>query len=287
MATDELDVDYEGDGPGVLRRILTYPQGAPNKPTIFALHPSGVNVLTFANLIGVAKLTALGFNVVFPQALVAAAGPYKGLLRWDDTPHDDDVRVIDDTGFLEFAIDRQLTALTGSDKVFLLGYSNGAGMLNMYLHKNGGADIAAAAQVCGFTLGVFTRDTGYGLDKAIPMMMFQGTDDRLVPYETSYVTIAGVRYATSLGAQDMAKYYAEAFDFGIRDKARPVKVPNNELLDATRTTNEVWGGQAIQLHTIQKGGHTWPGGTGNKVSLGKTSSVDATTKIGQFFQNYD
>lgn len=248
------------------RRVLSYPAGAIDKPLIIILHSYTTTVDKMATLVGINKLT--GFNIVLPQA----EKDEFDLVRWNDSPLPGYATAVDDVGFIAYVIARAKMAMSTSDKVFLVGHSNGSFMIHRYLHQLGGWGIAGAAMVAGALLNTYTTDMRWHINEAVPTMMFNGTADTRVAYNGSM----GVQ-----SVPDTAEYYAAVN--GYDRFPYSTKMPNKDIWDATTTTRHVYGLNSV-LYTIERGGHTWPGSAYNPVNLGKTSQdIDASVLIKEFF----
>ncbi|MEO1043702.1 MAG: PHB depolymerase family esterase [Pseudomonadota bacterium] len=130
------------------RHLCSYPggDGAP-RPLIIALHPGRSSPRGMARL---TKLHRLGQEESFAVLYVAGSGPRKRRLTWnaeDDKDEANDVAAIaeaTDAFSSRFSID--------PNRIYLVGFSQGAAMAYRFACEAGG-DVAAIAAVSGSILG--------------------------------------------------------------------------------------------------------------------------------------
>lgn len=176
------------------------------------------------------------------------------------------------------------------DRVFAAGMSNG-GMFTQRLACD------AAGVFAAYAVGVanLPRDLEGRCAPArpAPMVFFNGTADRLMPFEggeiaTSRLLRAGVG-GTVLSYAQTQQFWAESN--GCAPGSGPRALPDR-VDDGTSVRFEEIGGCAggavLQFYTIDGGGHTWPGATGRGARvLGPVSQeVDATAEIIGFFRRF-
>jgi polyhydroxybutyrate depolymerase len=114
----------------------------------------------------------------------------------------------------------------------------------------------------------------------VPMMMFHGTADPLVPYGGGKVWAAPAPFP---GVREWAANWAR------RDHCRPGGVETRISSDVTRLEYQQCAANAdVVLYTIEGGGHAWPGGKPMPAWLvGRTSTgVDASQEMWTFFANH-
>ena len=210
-----------------------------------------------------------GFIVVYPsgvsgrgpRAWKAGGGP--GMMR--------DVRFISeliDTLRASYNID--------SARVYADGVSNGGGMA-FVLSCTLSDRIAAVGVV---STAIFLPWSACTDRRAVPMIAFQGTADRAVPYNggTSWVA-----------ANVFPNIPAWTATWARRNRCGASPVETAVAPDVTRRAyTNCAEGAAVVLYTVQGGGHTWPGGQPlPEWFVGPTTqSVDATSEMWAFFREH-
>jgi polyhydroxybutyrate depolymerase len=209
-----------------------------------------------------------GFVVVYPQGL-------RG--RWNDgrgfptATHDDIgfVRALLDTLGRELAIDPR--------RVYATGISNGA-MFAYRLACDLPGTFAAIAPVAG----AFPAELvpGCGHVAPVSVLAFQGTADPLMPYLGG-----GAGRRRVLSAERSVGFWATLAGC----TGTPVITDEpDRVADGTRVRHTTYlgcrEGRAVELYTIEGGGHTWPGGPEAGRRVGRVSrEIDATAVIWRFF----
>ena len=193
---------------------------------------------------------------------------------------------VDDVAFLEtllqnldddFSIDRA--------RVYVTGISNG-GMMAMRFACDRADLVAAIAPVSALLPRALQARRPA---RSVPVVLFNGTADPVMPYDGGAIGRAGERGAV-LSAAQTASWWAA------RDGcARPCPATPLEVLDSTdptRVTEQRWesgraDAEVVQL-TIEGGGHTWPGGQPYRsAGRGATSrNIDACLRIWRFFSRH-
>jgi polyhydroxybutyrate depolymerase len=209
-----------------------------------------------------------GFIVVYPSGtdyprVWNAVRPGAGLTA--------DVRFFSeliDTLQAEFNIDRA--------RVYADGLSNGGGMA-FVLSCTLSDRIAAVGLVASAQFLPWSWCTDR---RAVPMIAFHGTADRIAPYHGGFSWVSPNRFP------DIAVWAA---NWAQRNRCSPNPVESAVAADVTRReytacTHEA----AVVLYTVIDGGHTWPGGmqlpewfTGST-----TNSIDATRLMWAFFREH-
>ncbi len=210
-----------------------------------------------------------GFLVVYPsgvsgrgpRAWRAGGGP--GMMR--------DVRFISqliDTLRTRYNID--------STRIFADGLSNGGGMafaLSCTLSDR----IAAVGLVAA---AIFLPWNSCTDQRAVPMVAFHGTGERLVPYH------GGTSWVAPNVFPDIPTWVA---NWARRNRCAPEPVDSAVAADVVRRSyTNCADDAAVVLYTIQGGGHTWPGGKPlPEWFVGPTSrSIDATSQMWAFFREH-
>ena len=208
-----------------------------------------------------------GFIAVYPAG--EGGGPKTWFLRGRQTP-----TRMPDVIFISELIDK-LEASYNIDpaRIYANGLSNGGGMtfaLSCTLSNR----IAAFGPVsAAVTLPIDWCPEA----RPAPVIAFQGTADRFVPYEGAKVWLAPVPFPS---VREWIATWAK------RNRCGPNPVESSAAPDVTRL--EYTGcadDTAVVLYTIEGGGHTWPGGPPMPEWLvGPTSrSIDATRLMWSFF----
>jgi polyhydroxybutyrate depolymerase len=164
-------------------------------------------------------------------------------------------------------------------RVYATGISNGA-MFSYRLACDLPGRFAAIAPVAGALPAELAP--GCAHTQPVSVIAFQGTADPLMPYLGGG---AGRRRVLS-AERSIAFWGTRAGCGGEVTVADPI----DKMTDGTRvrvTTFSGCGpGLAVELYTIEGGGHTWPGGPAAGARVGRVSQeVDATDVIWAFFKS--
>lgn len=270
--TFETGVSYQGLGRTV--RYIKPRQGnnGAGAPAIILLHFGHGTPDRMANLTHIARLVSkTGVWVILPSAVRR---------HWQESPlrrpANDDVGYLD--AVIQDAIDRHPI---DPERVYMAGLSNGGFMTNRFLCAH--PQRVAAAAIVGASLRTLRRRQCSAGDRApVPMLIIDGTDDPIVPYDGRY------------GLESVP----ETFDYWLQrdgcDTAAIIdsRLPNTAN-DATRVAQRdntaCEAGTGVRLLTVTGGGHAWPGGETHLIGarLGRTSQdISATDQLWRFFQQY-
>lgn len=210
-----------------------------------------------------------GFIVVYPSGVSGdgprawSAGREPGLSR--------DVRFISDL------IDTLRTSFNvDPTRIFADGLSNGGGMA-FALSCRLSSRIAAIGMVA---TAIFLPWSACADQRAVPMIAFQGTADRAIPYH------GGTSWVAPDVFPDIPAWTAR---WAARNRCAPTPVDSVVAADVTRRTwTNCADDAAVVLYTIQGGGHTWPGGGPlPEWFAGSTSrSIDASRQLWAFFRDH-
>jgi polyhydroxybutyrate depolymerase len=209
-----------------------------------------------------------GFIVVYPSGIGVprmwhAVQPGAGL--------DADVRFLSeliDTLRSEYNID--------STRVYADGMSNGGGMA-FVLSCTLSDRIAAVGLVASAQFLPWNWCTD---ERAVPMIAFHGTADRLAPYQGGRSWVSPHPFA------NIPRWTAS---WAQRNRCAPGPVESVVAVDVTRLEyTDCAYDAAVVLYTIVGGGHTWPGGEPLPEWLaGSTSNgIDATREMWAFFSEH-
>lgn len=209
-----------------------------------------------------------GFIVVYPSGtefprMWHAVRPGPGLTA--------DVRFISeliDTLGSEYNIDPA--------RIYADGISNGGGMA-FVLSCTLSDRIAAVGMVASAQFLPWSWCTD---QRAVPMIAFHGTADRLAPYRGGLSWVSPDRFA------DITRWAA---NWAQRNRCTANPVESLVAADVTRLEyRDCASDAAVILYTVVGGGHTWPGGMPlPEWFAGSTSnSIDATSRMWAFFREH-
>jgi polyhydroxybutyrate depolymerase len=241
-------------------------------PLVLVFHGGGGRASGIAPHTGFSRLAdSAGFVVAYPQGLNS---------RWNDgrgftsATHDDVgfVRALVDTLGPELGIDLR--------RVYATGISNGA-MFAYRLACDLPGTFAAVAPVAGAMpaelVGACERT------EPVSVIAFQGTTDPLMPYLGG-----GLARRRVLSADRSIAFWGTAAGCAA---APATSEEPDRVADGTRVRRTVYAacreGRAVELYTIEGGGHTWPGGPVAGARVGRVSrEIDATELIWGFFAQH-
>lgn len=197
---------------------------------------------------------------------------------------------VDDVGFIMALIDEVAqTILIDRERVFVTGFSNG-GMMTFRLACE------ATDQFAGIATVVANMPLPYA-DSCAPnaplsVLMINGTDDPLLPYEGGERYLDGQYLGTTLSVNQQFTLWAE--NNGCTGVPQFSVLPPSNLADRTRAhllhyTN-CEEDSVVQLYTLVGGGHTWAGAEAFFFAeyLGTHSNtINATQVIWEFFANIE
>jgi polyhydroxybutyrate depolymerase len=232
-------------------------------PLVLNLHGHGSNAGEQAIYSGLpAKGEEKGFIVVTPQG--TGAEPH-----WNFTTIEPGAP--NDVAFISDLLDTLETELCVDPmRVYAAGISNGAAMsvtLACFLSDR----IAAIAPVAG--LFFFP---GCPSVRPVAVIAFNGTDDKLVPFEGGPVSNSALSVAP---VEDSLQLWAEhnACASGPQDE----RVSDDVRL---RRYDDCSEGATVELYAVEGGGHTWPGAAID-IPLGATThEISATDLMWAFFE---
>ncbi len=254
-------------------------------PLVVALHGGGGNGQKMEKLSRLSLLAdRAGFVVAYPDAVDGHWNDGRGLSDYRSQREN-----IDDVGFIAGMID----AIAGdygidAERVYVTGASNGA-MMSLRLGCEVGHKITALAPVIGsMPENLVSRCSPAG---PIPLMMINGTDDPLVPWEGGYVHLFRKKLGKIVSIPQTIDFWVA--HNGCAPDPQITGVPDTDPADGTSVQKRVYrqctDGADVVLYEIKGGGHTWPGGYQYlpEFLIGKTNrDLDATEAIWIFFKGY-
>jgi polyhydroxybutyrate depolymerase len=251
---DGVDREYE----------LTVPpdyDGATAAPLLLSLHgfTSDIDQQDAVSNFATAA-TERGYVVVTPQALPVKVplGPdgveaplwniIPGFAGTPAASGQEQPAAEDDVGFLTSLLDHLASdqLCIDTDRVYVSGISNGAGMTNMLICEDD-SRFAAAAPVAGVNLL-----TDCGATEPTPVIAFHGDADPLISYE------GGSLFGFDLGLPSVQQRMTDLAAASGCDPEPNTEQPFDDVEHFTWTCPE---GMAAELYTVAGGGHTWPGAT--------------------------
>jgi polyhydroxybutyrate depolymerase len=176
---------------------------------------------------------------------------------WSHNPNE--VGASDDAGFLAGMIDEYVQRYElDARRIYMTGYSQG-GNMTVRMACDFPDKIAAGASVSATMRKSLARQCAPSVPT--PMAFFHGTDDQQVPYGPGIPSLLrDLLGVGALGAQDVAKYWAEIN--GCQGDATrtmlPAPIADGTTIQLDRYDNCPTN-RGAALFTVHGGGHTWPG----------------------------
>ena len=233
------------------------------RPLIVALHGSGMQGKEMAEKTALNQLADReGFVVVYPDALKK---------KWNVSGKAPE----DNVAFVHTLI-RQVerTRSIDSTRIYVVGLSNG-GILAQKLACENPRGITAIATVAASLPTQFS--THCQTQKPIPILMVNGTNDPVVPWE------GGASPAIHIGRDLSVPSIPDVIDFWQQHNGCP-SLPHVEAIsDRVEVTHYVncQAQSEVKLVALQGATHVWSGG-----AYGQSVFGDTTTRVWQFFQRH-
>ncbi len=225
-------------------------------PLILALHGGGGEGRVMCSLKnGIQTLANQGnFIVVCPDGIENHWNDGRELTRW--RAH---AEKIDDVGFLVNLIEIvQNQYRIDPGRIYATGVSNGGKMV-LRLACEASEVLAGVAAV----IASLPADLDCQPSSPVSIMLLNGTQDPLVPYEGGQVHFLRQELGAALSTPATLNFWVEAN--GCRTGPEQVWLPDLDPQDGTRIRRESYrdcdGGSQVLLYEVQGGGHTWPGGS--------------------------
>ncbi|MEY3237292.1 MAG: hypothetical protein RI883_1393 [Bacteroidota bacterium] len=209
-----------------------------------------------------------GFLVVHPMGTLDGSNQPYWNSGWGGT--------VDDIGFTAALIDSlSLDYSVNPERIYSTGMSNG-GFMSYTLACELSNRIAAIASVTGAMN--LNQSSTCNATHQMPVMEIHGTADGTVAYNGS----------SWIGATSNTLNYWATFN-NCAIPAIMSNVPNTNTVDGCTAEHYVYqnglNGVEVEHYKIIGGGHTWPGAP---ITAGVTNrDIDASTKIWEFFMQYD
>jgi polyhydroxybutyrate depolymerase len=254
-------------------------------PLVIVLHGGGGSGQKMQKLSGLnPKADKYGFIVVYPDGIDR---------NWNDGRKIDNYRAhrdnIDDVGFISAMIDALARNYAiEPQRIYVTGASNGA-MMSMRLACELSGKIRAVAPVIGSMPEDLMSDCSPA--RSIPILMINGTEDPLVPWEGGFVHFGRRKLGRILSVPDTVEFWRS--QNGCSQKPAITWEPDRDPDDGTRVRKTLYQpckhGADVVLYEVQGGGHTWPGRYQYlpEFIIGRTSrDIDGTDVILDFFDQH-
>jgi polyhydroxybutyrate depolymerase len=248
---------------GITRTYRYYaPPGTGGKlPLVFVLHGAGGTSEGLAPVVRFERLAALkGFLVVYPDGFEKHWNDLRGIPEWSAQQ-----RNIDDVGFFSAMIDRFVAQRNADPKrIFVTGISNG-GLMSHRL----GCELAGKVTAIAPVVRTLTTKLAEGCKPARPMPvhMFFGTADKLVPFEGG-IQKMGSAETPVLSAQATIEKWA-ALDGCAKT---PAVTKTTDPAGSRQVFPGCRQGAEVVAYIREGAGHSWP--------------PDATELIWAFFERH-
>jgi polyhydroxybutyrate depolymerase len=271
---------------GGRRRTLTVvspPGAADGVPAVLVLHGSNQDAKT------VRRFAGHSFDAFAERggAVVAYLDGYRR--NWNDARASsrsaarrdgvDDVAFV--TAVIDLLVDRHRV---DPARVHAVGYSAGGAMVIRLAHEVGsrlaGVGLVAATQP--------VPENFLASDAPVvplPVVLFHGTKDRLVPYEGGMASLWGFRpRGLGLSARDTAAYFAARNGITTAPESHALARHDGDRTSVERTDHRQDGRPPVTLYTIHGGGHVVPGPGRPPFIMGRvTRSLVAAHALGEAF----
>lgn len=181
---------------------------------------------------------------------------------------------IDDVSFINALLDHLLDTLCiNPNQIYITGFSNGGGMTDHLA-----CELSDRVMAIGTVAGAYTEiPNGCNPTRPMPVITFQGKQDRVVNYEGS----------VSHGLQGVEAW---AEDWAGRNGCDAEQIVIDYPADSVNAYRYGSCDEDAEVHVymLEDAGHTWAGGGwGDTFLLGKTNQdINASATMWDFFQQY-
>jgi polyhydroxybutyrate depolymerase len=255
-------------------------------PLVLVLHGGGGQDDAVGMIRDLTRFDALAdteqFVVAYPKAVDNYWNDGRGVRRYRSHAQN-----VDDVGFITALADRLAAeARVDRRRVYVTGASNGA-MMAYRVACERPDRFAGIAAVAGNLPARLSCSPG----RPIPVLVMNGTDDRLMPWNGGEVRFGPQRLGEVLSAEDTVARWVALNGCDRAPATDPI--PDRAPRDGTRVTRQTYSrcsaDTEVELYRVEGGGHTWPGGpqqTAQRI-VGRTSrDIDATDVIWNFFSRH-
>ena len=226
-------------------------------PLVIALHGGGGLASRMEDFLKLDEIADReNFIVLYPQG-------YKR--QWNDGRNAASIPAqqlgIDDVGFINALIDHFCSIYTiDSTRIYVTGVSNG-GFMTSRLGCELGGKIAAIAPM----ISTFPKELKGEChpERAIPVILINGTDDPLVPYQGGFVKVGNKTRGEVLSTRETLEFWIK--NNHCSDKPVIEHYDDSDTTDGCQAEMSSFYGPSYRsdviLICIEGGGHTIPGGT--------------------------
>ena len=233
-----------------------------------------------------------GFVLVLPEGRPDPGEP--DAHHWNDCRTNVESTTVlsaeDDVGFIVGLIDEVSEAVSiDPDRVYATGASNG-GMMTYRLAIEAGDRFAAVAAVIA---NLPDPSECEAVPAPIPILIMNGTDDPLIPFEGGCVAGDRCERGRVLPTAETIAFWIAVN--GTSTEPSIERLPNRSWFDGSRVIvytypDEVGDADVVYVH-IQGGGHTVPGfesisAVRQAVAGPKNRDIDGATEIWAFFEKH-
>ena len=226
-------------------------------PLLIALHGGGG--------IGRRMLAFTGFGTIADHERFIVVCPDGFERHWNDgrdtTGHKAHEQKLDDVGFIAAVIDKICADYKiDKNRIYATGISNG-GMMSYRLGLELSDRIAAIAPVVGalpVNLVEKAKESGAHV-RRMPAIIFNGTEDPLVPWSGGEVKFFMKKLGKVASVQDSVSIWASRNACAPKPRVSSVPVKDEGLKVVKTQYENCAAGADVIFYAVEGGGHTWPG----------------------------
>jgi len=225
-----------------------------------------------------------GFIVVFPDGIAKNWNDGRGVAKY--RAHRDN---IDDVGFISRLIDILVKDYHIDDRrVYVTGASNGGLMTNRLGCELSHKITAIAPVIASMAENISTRCSP---TRPLPVLIMNGTEDPLVPWEGGYVRFRRQKLGKILSVSETVDLWItkNKCTSAPHTTWEPDRNPDDETRIRKTVYDQCRNEVEVVLYAVRGGGHTWPGGRQYlpEFLIGKTSrDMDSLEVIWNFFKRF-
>lgn len=256
------------------------------RPLVLVLHGGGKgDGMTVAKSLGFTQLADRhGFVVAYPNGIDAQWNDGRG-----ETYSGDLDASVDDVGFISALIDELVrTERVDPDRVYVTGISNG-GMMTLRLGCELSDKLAAIAPIAANIPANIVE--GCEPERALPVLVMNGTADPLVPWEGGEVHFGRKTMGEVVSTAETVGFWVERDGCGKTPSVR--ELPDRDTGDNSTVRVSTYaggeGGSEVVLYAIEGGGHTLPGSAMPDIERlfgAKNMDIDGAAVIWDFFEKH-
>ena len=225
-------------------------------PVVFALHGGGPsNGATLAGRLDLGPLADRDrFIAVFPNGVNDQWNDGRGKSFGKNA----DNRDVDDVGFLSSLIEHVVNKYhADSSRIYFTGGSNG-GMMTFRIGIELADKVAAIAPMISNIPEKIAR--AKQPSRRMPVLIMNGTDDPLVPYDGGEVTVFRKTHGRVTSTDDSVDYWRR--NNGLSSEPKYRELPDKNSRDGSTIRVHTYGADSdtpVVLYEIRGGGHSIPG----------------------------